>query len=483
MMESNEQLKGKTVANMIWRLAERTGAQGVAFIVSIVLARFLSPEAYGTVALLTVFTTILNVFVDSGLGNALIQKINADDLDFSTVFIFNMAMCLILYAGLFTASPLIAKFYGDPSLTSLMRVLGLTLVISGMKNIQQAYVSRNLLFKKFFYATLGGTIIAAIVGIWMAYKGFGAWAIVMQHVVNTAIDTTLLYITVRWRPHLKFSFERFRGLFSFGWKLLASSLLDTVYNNVRQLIIGKVYSSSDLAYFNQGDKFPKVIIGNINNAIDSVLLPVMSTVQDDRSRMKSMTRRSIKTSTYIMAPIMMGLAFTAKPLVCLLLTEKWLGCVPYLQIFCVSYMFYPIHTANLNAMKAMGRSDLFLKLEIVKKIIASFTIVIALLFGPMAMAYSMLVTSFISQVINSSPNKKIMDYGYLEQLKDILPGILLAVFVGICTLGARLLGQGNLITLVLQVIIGVVVYIGCSAMLKLESFVFLFDMVKKKASR
>lgn len=482
-MGENEQLKGKTVANMIWRLAERTGAQGVAFIVSIVLARFLSPEAYGTVALLTVFTTILNVFVDSGLGNALIQKKNADDLDFSAVFIFNMAVCLVLYAGLFMTSPLIAKFYGDPSLTALMRVLGLTLVISGMKNIQQAYVSRNLLFKKFFYATLGGTIIAAIVGIWMAYNGFGAWAIVMQHVVNTAIDTAILYITVRWRPHLKFSFQRFKGLFSFGWKLLASALLDTIYNNVRQLIIGKVYSSSDLAYFNQGDKFPKVIISNINNAIDSVLLPVMSTVQDNQHRMKSMTRRSIKTSTYIMAPIMMGLAFTAKPLICLLLTEKWLGCVPYLQIFCISYMFYPIHTANLNAMKAMGRSDLFLKLEIIKKIIATATIVVALLFGPMAMAYSMLVTSFISQVINSSPNKKLMDYGYLEQLKDIMPGILLAVFMGICTLGARLLGQGNLITFILQVIIGVVIYIGCSAVLKLESYIFLLDMVKKKLHR
>lgn len=482
-MGDNEQLKGKTVANMIWRLAERTGAQGVAFIVSIVLARFLTPEAYGTVALLTVFTTILNVFIDSGLGNALIQKKNADDLDFSTVFIFNMVVCLVLYAGLFIASPMIAKFYDDPSLTSLMRVLGLTLVISGIKNIQLAYVSRNLLFKKFFYATLGGTIVAAIVGIWMAYEGFGAWAIVMQHVINTAIDTSILYITVKWRPHFEFSLERFKGLFTFGWKLLASALLDTVYNNLRQLIIGKVYSSSDLAYFNQGDKFPKVIISNINNAIDSVLLPVMSTVQDDKKRMKSMTRRSIKTSTYIMAPIMMGMAFTAKPLVCLLLTEKWLGCVPYLQIFCVSYMFYPIHTANLNAMKAMGRSDIFFKLEILKKIIATATIVIALLFGPMAMAYSMLVTSFISQVINSSPNRKLMGYGYLEQLKDIMPGILLAVFMGICTLGARLFEQGNLITLILQIVIGFVVYIGCSALLKLESFVFLLDMVKKKFHR
>ncbi len=482
-MTENEQLKGKTISNMIWRFAERTGAQGVAFIVSIILARFLNPDAYGTVALLTVFTTILNVFVDSGMGNALIQKKNADDLDFSTVFIFNMAMCLILYAGLFMASPLIASFYNDPSLTPMMRVLGLTLIIAGIKNIQQAYVSRKLLFKKFFYSTLGGTIVAAIVGIWMAYRGFGAWAIVAQQVVNATIDTVILYITVQWRPHLKFSAKRFKGLFSFGWKLLVSSLINTVYANVRQLVIGKFYSSSDLAYYNQGDKFPKTIVGNINNAIDSVLLPVMSRSQDNPERMKAMTRRSIKTSTYIMAPLMMGLVFTAKPLISLLLTDKWLGCIPYLQILCITYMFFPIHTANLNAINAMGRSDIFLRLEILKKLIGCGTIVIALIWGPMAMAYSLLVTTFISQFINASPNKKLMNYSYLEQLKDILPGILLALLMGVCTLSARLLNQGNLVTLILQTIIGVVVYISGSVVFRLESFAFLLDMIKKKVGK
>lgn len=482
-MEDNGQLRGKAVSNMLWRFAERSGAQLVAFVVSIILARFLEPKAYGTVALLTVFTTILNVFVDSGLGNALIQKKNADDLDFSTVFIFNMGVCLILYVGLFLASPLIAGFYGDPSLTAMMRVLGLTLVISGVKNIQQAYVSRNLLFKKFFCSTLGGTITAAVVGIWMAYRGYGAWAIVAQQVINTFIDTVILYITVNWKPHMQFSWERFKGLFSYGWKLLASALLDTIYTNIRQLIIGKKYSSSDLAFYNQGDKYPSTIVGNINSAIDSVLLPVMSSVQEDKQRMKEMTRRAIKTSTYIMAPIMMGVAFTAKPLVGVLLTDKWLGVVPYLQIFCVSYMFYPIHTANLNAIKALGRSDMYLKLEIIKKLIATITIVIALLYGPMAMAYSMLVTSFISQVINSSPNKKLMNYGYLEQLKDIAPGILLAVFMGICTLTARLLGFGNGATLGLQILIGVAVYVRGSVVLKIENLQFILEIMRDKLKK
>ena len=482
-MADNEQLKGKAISNMIWRLAERTGAQGVAFVVSIVLARFLAPDAYGTVALLMVITTILNVFVDSGLGNSLIQKKNADDLDFSTVFVFNMFVCLILYAGLFFMAPAISAFYNDSSLTSMMRVLGLTLVIAGIKNIQQAYVSRKLLFKKFFYSTLGGTIVAAIVGIWMAYKGFGAWAIVSQQVINAAIDTTILYITVDWKPNFKFSFERFKGLYSFGWRLLVSALLDTIYTNVRQLIVGKIYSSADLGNYNQGDKFPKTIVNNINNAIDSVLLPVMSSAQDDKIRMKSMTRRSIKTSTYIMAPIMMGLAFTAKPLVSLLLTDKWLGCVPYLQVFCISYMFYPIHTANLNAIKAMGRSDLFLKLEIEKKLVGVITIIVALFYGPFVMACSMTVSTFFNAFLNAAPNKKLMNYSYWEQMKDILPGILLAIVMGICTLPARLLGFGNLVTLLLQVIIGVCVYVVGSYIFKLESFILIIDIIKPKRGR
>ena len=357
-----------TISNFIWRFAERCGAQLVTFIVSIVLARILVPEDYGTIALVTVFTAILQVFVDSGLGTALIQKKNADETDFSSVFYFNFTMCLVLYAGMFVAAPFIADFYEDSSLTAVIRVLSLTIVISGVKGIQQAYVSRNMLFKRFFFATIGGTIFSAFVGIGMAYAGFGVWALVTQQLSNMTIDTLILWITVKWRPQRKFSWARLKGLLGFGWKLLISSLLDTVYNNFRNLIIGKMYSSSDLAFYNQGDKFPKVIVTNINTSIDSVLLPTMSNAQDNPERIKQMTRRAIKTSTYIMAPLMMGLAFCAEPIVRLVFTDKWLPCVPFLRIFCITYMFWPVHTANLNAIKAMGRSDMFLKLEIVKKI-------------------------------------------------------------------------------------------------------------------
>lgn len=468
----------KFISNFIWRFAERCGAQLVTFIVSIILARLLAPEDYGTIALVTVFTTILQVFVDSGLGTALIQKKIADDLDFSSVFYFNFVVCIILYIGMFLAAPLIAGFYNDSTLVPIIRVISITILISGIKGIQQSYVSKNMLFKRFFFATLGGTVISAIIGVVLAYAGFGVWAIVAQQLSNTAIDTLILWLTVKWRPKKMFSWERLKCLLSFGWKLLAASLLDTIYNNLRNLIIGKFYSASDLAYYNQGDKFPKLIVTNINNSIDSVLLPTLSSSQSQQERMKNMTRRAIKTSTYVMAPLMMGLAFCATPIVQLVLTEKWLPCVPYLQIFCITYMFYPIHTANLNAIKAMGRSDYFLKLEIAKKIVGMILLLSSMWFGVMAMAYSLLIGTVTGMIINSWPNRKLLNYSYFEQMKDILPGILLAVFMGGCVKLVELIQLPMVVTLAIQIPFGALIYIGLSAAFHLESYEYLMDMVR-----
>ncbi len=467
-----------TITNFIWRFAERCGAQLVSFIVSIVLARLLAPEDYGIIALVTVFTTILQVFIDSGLGTALIQKKDADDLDFSSVFYFNLVVCLALYAAMFLTAPLIADFYDNPIYVPLVRVLSLTLIISGIKGIQQSYVSRHMIFKRFFFSTLGGTLVSAVAGIAMAYTGFGVWALVAQYLCNAAIDTMILWITVPWRPKFIFSWDRLRNLLSYGWKLLASSLLDTVYNNLRSLLIGKFYSSADLAYYNQGDKFPNVIVNNINTSIDSVLLPTMSDVQDNHTTVKNMTRRAIMTSIYIMAPLMMGLAFCAKSVVCLVLTDKWLPCVPYLQIFCITYMFWPIHTANLNAIKAMGRSDLFLKLEITKKVIGILLLLVTMRISVMAMACSMIISSITSQIINSYPNWKLLGYSYLEQIRDIIPSILLAVGMGVCVSLISFLSLGYLATLLLQILLGGIIYIAGSVLLHLESFEYLLQTIR-----
>ena len=470
----------RTLVNFIWRFAERCGAQLVTFIVSIVLARILSPSDYGTIALVTVFTTILQVFIDSGLSTALIQKKDADDLDFSSVFYFNFIVCLILYIIMFVSAPCIADFYKDSNLITIIRVISLTLIISGVKGVQQSYVSRNMLFKRFFFSTLGGTIFSAVLGIIMAYAGFGVWAIVFQQLSNNAIDSLILWITVKWRPIKKFSWIRLKHLLSFGWKMLASSLLDTVYNNLRNMIIGKLYTSADLAFYNQGDKFPKLIVTNINTSIDSVLLPTMSNEQDNHVRVKDMTRRAIKISTYIMAPLMIGLAFCARPIVQLVLTDKWLPCVPYLQIFCVSYLFWPIHTANLNAIKAMGRSDLFLKIEIIKKFIGMILLIITMNISVMAMAYSLLISGLISQIINSWPNRYLLKYSYIDQIKDILPNIVIALIMGGFVYFISYLNLPILVSLVVQILSGGIIYLILSILTKNDSFIYLINILKSR---
>ncbi len=471
-------LRKKAIGNFIWRFAERCGAQGVSFVVSIVLARILMPEDYGLIALVTIFTNFFSVFVDSGLASALIQKKNPDDLDFSSVFYFNVIWCVVLYGILFLVAPLIGGFYNNPELVPVIRTLGIVLVISGVKNVQQAYVSKTMQFKKFFFATLGGTIGAAIIGIWMAYHGYGVWALVVQQVFNTLTDTIILWCCVKWRPKRAFSWKRLKLLLSYGWKLLVSSLLDTAYNDLRSLIIGKWYSSKDLAFYNKGQSWPSIIIMNIEASIRSILFPIMSEEQDNRVRLKNLTRKSIMTSTFIMAPMMIGLFCIAVPLTKLLLTEKWLPSVPYLRIFCITYMFYPIHTANLSAIKAMGRSDLFLKLEIVKKIVGLIVLLATMRFGVMAMAYSLLFTSVVSQIINSWPNRKLMRYSYIEQIKDIMPGILLAIFMGVCVSAVRMCNLNDMVTLCIQIPVGALVYIAGAKILRLEAFEYIWEIVK-----
>lgn len=470
--------KNKVFSNLIWRFFERCGAQGVTFIVSLILARILDPELYGTIALVTAITTILQVFVDSGFGNALIQKKDADDLDFSSVFYFNIVSCVILYFILFFTAPLISRFYGIDELTPVLRVLGLIIIISGVKNIQQAYVSRNMLFKRFFYATLGGTIGAAVIGIWMACKGYGVWALVAQYLFNATVDTLILWLTVKWRPIAAFSFARLKSLFSYGWKLLVSGLLDTLSHQLWNLVIGKKYTSEDLAFYNKGNSFPNLIVVNINNSIDSVLLPALSDEQDCIESVRSMTRRAIQVSSYILWPMMIGLAVCAEPLVSLILTDKWLPCVPFLRIFCIVYALWPIHTANLNAIKAVGRSDIFLKLEIIKKTINLTILIITVRYGVMAMAYGMLLDGLICQFVNAVPNIRLIGYKYIRQLGDIVPSVLLACLMGAAVYSVTLIGLGNLATILIQIPLGVAVYVLLSVISRNDSFYYILSIIK-----
>ncbi len=474
--------RSKVFSNLIWRFFERGGSQLVSFAVSIVLARILDPEVYGIVSKVLVITAILLVFVDSGMANALIQKKDPDDLDFSSVFYFNICFCLLLYVALFFAAPWVAAIYKEPDLVPIVRVLGLTLVFSGLKNVQQAYVSKTLQFKRFFFATLGGTLFSAVLGITMAKKGFGVWALVAQQLSNVAVNTAILWFTVHWRPKRVFSWKRLGGLLSYGWKLLVASLIDQVYIKIYPLVIGIRYSSEDIAFYEKGMNWPNLIVENINNSMDSVLLPVLSAEQDQRERVREMTRRAIKTGTYIIMPLMAGLAACATPLVRLLMTEKWLPSVPYLQIFCIIYAFFPLHTANLNAIKAVGRSDTFLVLEVIKRGLELVILLITMRYGVFPMVLGLLISELASQGINAWPNRKLLNYPYAAQLKDMLPSILLSLFMAACVYPVSLLGLADWLTLLIQVPFGVLIYVLGSKLLKLDSFDYILTVAKKMIS-
>lgn len=479
-MKNQNNNKQKVLSGLFWKFGERITAQTISMIVSIILARLLMPDDYGEVALVIVFINIANVFVSNGFGNALIQKKDADDLDFSSVFYINILISLVIYFVLFIMAPFISKFYNMPVLNPVLRILGIRIIIAAINSVQQAYVSKYMLFKKFFYSTLFGTLISGITGISMAYLGFGIWALVVQYLMNTCTDTVILWFTVGWKPKKVFSLKKVKILFSFGWKLLVSGLLDTGYNELRNLMIGKIYSSHDLAYYNQGDKYPKLIVVNINSSISSVLFPAMSQYQDNVQKIKDMTRKSIQVSSYIMWPLMFGLVLIAEPFVRLILTEKWLPCVPFIRIFCFSYGLWPIHTANLQALNAMGRSDLFLKLELVKKFIGITALIISLHRGPLAIAWSLFITGIISTFINSFPNRKILKYSYKEQIIDLMSPLLLSLVMVLIVYPVSFLKLPDLSVIILQIVTGTIIYIFISAITKNASFKYLTRLIKQK---
>lgn len=359
------------LSSLSWKFAERIASQAVSFVVSIVLARILAPSDYGAIAMVMIFVTLANVIVEGGFSSALIQKKNADKLDFSTVFYFSIVFSIVLYAILYIAAPSISRFYGDgyEVLTPVLRVIGIQVVIYAVNSVQQAYVSKKMMFQKFFWSTLVGTIVSAILGLVMAYTGCGIWALVGQQLSMAVTNVLVLYIVTKKLPGLMFSFERLKSLFDYGAKILGASLLVSLFLDLRSLIIGKLYSAKDLAFFDRGRQFPNLIVVNVNSSVGAVLFPKMSEEQDDTKRIKETCRMSIRFSSFVMMPLMMGLAACGEPLIRLLLTDKWIECVPFLQLFCIIYMFYPIHTANMQAIKALGHSGTFLKLELLKKII------------------------------------------------------------------------------------------------------------------
>ena len=454
---------------------ERCGTSGVQFVTSIVLARLLLPEDFGLIALVMVFITLANVFVQNGFGTALIQKKDADDLDFSSVFYASLLIVAGLYAILFFTAPLVANFYDHPELTTIVRVLALTLFFGALNSIQEAYIARNMLFKKLFWRSLGALVPSAAIGITCALKGFGVWALVIQQLCDVFLMCVFMWFTVKWRPKFEFSLERVKGLLSFGWKLQVSGLIDSGYIKLQDLIIGKLFSPATLGFFSRGEMFPLAVVANINASIQSILLPALSVAQDQPAAVKQMMRRAVTSSSFVILPIMAWIAALAKPMVLLLLGEKWLPCVPFIQIFCFSYAFWPVHTSNLSAINAVGRSDIFLKLEILKK---SFCLIVLILFifffrTPIGVASSGFVTTIVCSFINAFPNKKLLDYGYFEQIRDIAPAFVLSLLMGGILFYLTTLELSPVIQIIFYTLLGVFIYFGAAKLLHFESLDYL----------
>ncbi|WP_288222139.1 lipopolysaccharide biosynthesis protein [uncultured Clostridium sp.] len=476
--ESNN-FKSTVIKSLIWKVMERTGVQGIQFIIQIVLARILSPNDYGIISLITIFIALANVFIQSGFNTALIQKKNVKEEDFSSVFYLSLTIAIIIYIILFLSAESIAKFYGIAELKSVLRVLSITLFFGAFNSIQNAVISRKMQFRKLFISSTFSILISGIIGIILAYSGWGVWSLVIQQIVNQVSITIILWFTLKWRPTLTFSVKRLGKLFSYGWKLLISSLIDTLYMNLRSLVVGKVYTSQMLAYYNRGEQFPQLIVSNINGSIQAVMLPTLSSEQDDKKRVKELVRRSIVTSSFLLFPIMIGLAVVAEPLIKILLTDKWLSCVPFMQVFCLTYMLWPIHTANLQAINALGRSDIFLKMEILKKIVGIFILVISMFYGVYAIALGGLISGIISSIINAYPNSKLLEYSYKEQIKDIIPSLTLSIIMGGIVYMILLLNITPYLTLLLQIIIGAIIYLGLSKIFKVESYEYIIYTVKE----
>lgn len=469
-----QDLRKEVLSGLFWTYLERFGTQAVSFVVSIVIARILMPDDYGMIAIVLVFINLSNVFVQGGFGNALVQKKEVDERDYSSVFWLSLGVSLLFYLILFVAAVWIAGFYNMPVLCPLLQVLGLRLPLTSFNTVQHAIVSRSMKFRIYFYSSLTGVVVSAAVGVCLAYAGAGVWSLVAQQLTNVVISTLAIFLSVKWFPRCIFDMERVKGLFSYGWKLLAGGFIDAIYDDFRNLYVGKLYTAAELAYYSRGSSFPSLLVNNVNSSIMTVLFPALSKHQDDKDSVRSMVRRAIRVSSFVIIPLMFGLIAIAKPLVLLLLTEKWQPCVVFIQILCLDMVLKPIQTSNLQAIYAMGRSDIGLKLNIIKKSVGFLLILVTATYSVEAMAWGGVASAVFASILNSYPNKQMLDYGYWSQMKDILPYISLGGFMGVVVYLIGFIPIANLcIILAIQVLSGLALYIGLSKLFHIESLNYI----------
>lgn len=473
-------LKHRTFVSLVWKLLERGGNQVVQLLVQIVMARLLSPDVFGALAILLVFVNIGNTIVQSGLNASLVQAKEAGEEDYSTVFWMCLTVSVILYAVAFFAAPALAGFYGSPGLVWPLRVLCLVLVVGAFNSVQVAVVSRELAFKKVFTVTIVAVAASGTLGIALAFAGAGLWALVGQQLVYQFASCAALLFQVRWIPRLVFRRNLAVRHYRFGWKLLVSGLLDTGYQSLSDLVIGKQFSQAELGLVSQGKKYPQALGSMLDGAIQPVMMSAVSRLQNDVGQVKRLVRRALKTSTYIIVPAMALFALMAEPLVGLLLGERWLPCVPFLQMYCFVYALLPIHTTNLQALNGMGRSDLFLKLEVVKKAYGVVVLCVTafVLKSPVAIVAGYMLTGVVSTFVNAFPNRRVIGYSYSEQLRDVVPAVLLTAVSAVAAWPLSLLGLASATQIVLQALTMGTVYLLLSRLFRVEEFGYLVAVAK-----
>ena len=467
---SDESLKIKTVKGASWSFIDSIAGQGIAFLVGLVLARLLTPEEYGLIGIITIFIAVFNSIVDSGFSNALIRKNDAKDIDYNTVFITNLVLSVVLFGTLYVSAPAISRFFSQPQLIPLLRVMGIIVIINAFAIIQRTILVKKVDFKTQTKVSLISSISSGVVGIGMALNGLGVWSLVGQQISRQFLNSAFLWIYSKWYPKLQFSIQSFKELFSFGWKLLASSLLDTVWREIYQVVIGKYYTPAALGQYTRAQQFASICSSNLNSVVQRVSFPVLSSVQDDKERLKNGYKRIIKVSMLITFTLMLGLAAVAKPLVLALIGEQWLPCVPFLQIICLQMMLYPLHSLNLNMLQVQGRSDLFLKLEIIKKIIAVGPLLLGIFVNIYWMLGSSVITGFIAYYLNAYYSGPFLNYSIKEQIIDILPSFGVAIMMAIPVFAMSFIPMVPFVLLSLQIVAGALITIGICEAIKLPEY-------------
>lgn len=476
----SENLKEKSIFATFWKFLERFAAKVVSLVVSIVLARLLTPDDYSVVGIVSIFFVFANVFISGGFNTALIQKKEVGVVDYSSVLFLNTFVAIIIYAIIFICAPFLSAIYEQPILIPVFRIMGLTLFINAFKSILCAQVSRSLQFKKFFFATIGGTVSSAIVGITMAIKGYGPWALVAQQMTNSLIDTVILAFTTKFRLAFKISFQKLGVLFKYGWKIFVASIISTLYDEINPLVIGTRYSGADLSYYTKGRSFPYLINTTLSDTFSSVLFPVMSKVQEDKSVLLHCLRRFMRVASFIIFPSMVGFAMVSENFIRVVLTNKWLSASVYIQIFCMVFMLNIIQRGNIEVIRASGRSDLLLIMEIIKKSLYFIVILLFLIFtnSPVLLAVSCFINTLIATVINTYPNRKIIGYRYRDQIADLLPNFSTSMLMGVCVYFVGLIRWSSSIVLILQIVVGASSYLIFNLLIKNETLKYYIKTAK-----